>query len=54
MQGEILNAKVNGIIASCFVGVWVLAAGLIIWHVTYNQNPVADAFVPLMTPAPGQ
>lgn len=54
MQGEILSARVNGIIASCFVGAFALGASLLIWHAVNGVNPVADALTPLVTPAPGQ
>jgi len=54
MRGDILRTKINGLIGAGFVGVFALGAVFIIWHVAYNENPLADALVPYVTPAVGQ
>ena len=49
MKGEILTARVNSFIGCLFVGSFALGAGLIIWNVAHNENPLEQAFLKYLT-----
>ena len=44
MKEDILKAKVNSFIGILFVGSAALWAGIIIWQVAFDENPLVNAF----------
>jgi len=47
-QAEILKENINSWVGMVFIASCALGAGLLIWHTTYGENPLANALaVPL-------
>lgn len=44
MKGDILKARINSFVGILFVGSFALLAGIIIWQVAFNENPLVQAF----------
>ncbi len=43
MHGSIWDSQVNLFLSLFFVGSFTLGAGLILWHVAFGNNPIANA-----------
>jgi len=44
----ILKSRISTIIGSLFIGSWSLGCGLILWQASFDQNPIANAFVEVL------
>ena len=40
----IFQSHINTIIGSLLIGSWSLGCGLLLWHASFDQNPLANAF----------
>lgn len=49
-QRNLLKSRVNTILGVLFIFSWALACGLVVWHASYDTDPVEQAFVKALVP----
>lgn len=50
-QANFIHANIHTLIAWAFIGSYTLAVWLVLWHVLYNSNPIADILAAQMIAA---
>lgn len=44
-QRNLLKSRINTVIGSLFLASWAFGCGLVVWHTSFDSDPVEHAFV---------